>query len=225
MELFNNAQRLMSNYYARLYYNRLTYRFKQWKQNMINMKHREFLMKKFIDHARGNKWYMVKAAFQTWLSKIHRKETLIAIRKTKIEADEVEHMNQHRMNLFNELKTGLEQEIAINDADAQLQGSRAAYLLSAIIRKNDVNYYTSNKRHIFRVWVDYIHRQKRFVIAINNVLLKSCLQQGFSNINAFSRDKALCRGQRHALSYFRRLFFKYQVGGSFSKWRTYRLDA
>lgn len=63
MELFNNAQRLMSNYYARLYYNRLTYRFKQWKQNMINMKHREFLMKKFIDHARGNKWYMVKAAF------------------------------------------------------------------------------------------------------------------------------------------------------------------
>lgn len=43
---------------------------------------------------------------------------MIAIRKTKIEADEVEHMNQHIMNMFNELKTGLEQEIAINDADA-----------------------------------------------------------------------------------------------------------
>lgn len=56
-----------------------------------------------------------------------------------------------------------------------MHGARAQYILSAIIRKNDVNHYQSNKRYIFGVWRDYIQRQKRFVSAINNVLRKSCL--------------------------------------------------
>lgn len=62
-ELEGNAKRGLSNYFARLYYVRLQARFNKWKQTVVDMKHRELLIRKFAEHWRTHRFYFVKAAF------------------------------------------------------------------------------------------------------------------------------------------------------------------
>jgi len=62
-ELDRNAKRGLANYFARTYYTRLEKRFSQWKQTVLNSKHRELLCRKLIDQWRTHRFYFVKATF------------------------------------------------------------------------------------------------------------------------------------------------------------------
>ena len=78
----------MSNYFARLYYTRLQARFLKWKQVVVDMKHRELLMRKFAEHWRNHRFYFIKAAFKNWIHKAKCHETKVEIRQAKIAGDE-----------------------------------------------------------------------------------------------------------------------------------------
>lgn len=92
-DLHRKAQRGMSNYFARLYYTRLQARFKKWRQTVVDMKHREHLMGKFVEHWRNFRFYFMKASFKNWIHKVRSHETKVEIRQTKIAGDEQHHVN------------------------------------------------------------------------------------------------------------------------------------
>ena len=71
---------------------------------------------------------------------------------------------------------------------------------------NQHNYYQSKLRFIFNCWSDFTKRQIKFCIAIEKVISKSLWQNGFDNINAYSRDKKLTRHQNVALKDMIRIF-------------------
>lgn len=77
-----------------------------------------------------------------------------------------------------------------------------------ITRLNHRNYYQSRLRFIFNCWSNFTKRQIQFCKSIEKVISKSLWQNGFDNINAFSRDKKLTRHQNVAIQDMRKLFWR-----------------
>jgi hypothetical protein len=69
-------------------------------------------------------------------------------------------------------------------------------------------------------WADVTIRQVNFCKAIDKVITKSLWQNGFTNINAFSRDKQLTRHQNVAIENMRRLFWRKNCAHVVSLWQT-----
>jgi len=81
------------------------------------------------------------------------------------------------------------------------------------------NTYIDKRENIFRVWREYIRKEKNAINVIGAIARKHMKTEVFSRIRLTAREKFLDLNADRVMSNFWRLFKQALVRGAFSKWR------
>lgn len=117
----------------------------------------------------------------------------MTLEHTTMLAEEADTLNKFRAVNHAQMVESVNHQTEQNKAITEVFNERLGRTIGNIIKKNDKNYYQGGLRYIFTQWAAFVARQKAFALAIEKVITKSAYANGFSHINAFSKDKQLTR--------------------------------
>ena len=89
------GQRVLSNYFARYFYVNETRGFEKWKEYVVWQKHKETIMKRYIEHWHKHKTQFLKSVFENWAKQCKLRDLRSEISRTKQLAAETAQVGNH----------------------------------------------------------------------------------------------------------------------------------
>ena len=81
------------------------------------------------------------------------------------------------------------------------------------------NFYVNKQQNIFRVWADFIKRERNAINVIGAIARKNLRMEVFKRIRLVARERHLEANAEKIITNYARLFKQTMVRKAFSKWR------
>lgn len=95
-KLLKEANRVLSNYFARFYYTKAHRGIKKWADYVKFQKHREEFFKRTLLQQKKSMFYVFKASFQNWIAQCKHKELRAETKHSAILAEDEERLIEYR---------------------------------------------------------------------------------------------------------------------------------